>query len=305
MLIQSDGEHHDNIHLFFDKLYENNITDEFIKPQIIGDSSPIQDGDAVLTMNFRADRMRQISRAFTEYTFDEFPTQTKKIHYVSMTQYKESFQFPVLYSSIKLSKIFPEILANEGFTQLRIAETEKYAHVTYFFNGGEENLFEGEDRILIPSPKVATYDLQPEMNARKVTDAVLDAIQNKKFDAIIMNYANPDMVGHTGFLDAAIKAIETIDRCVGQVVSAVKAHNGAVFLTADHGNIEMMINPDTGEAHTAHTTLPVPFVLDCNDIKYNLKSRGKLADIAPTILAYLNIPQPPEMTGDNLLITKK
>ena len=305
MLIQSDGEHHDNIHLFFDKLYENNITDEFIKPQIIGDSSPIQDGDAVLTMNFRADRMRQISRAFTEDTFDEFPTQTKKIYYVSMTQYQESFQFPVLYSSIKLSKIFPEILANEGFTQLRIAETEKYAHVTYFFNGGEENLFEGEDRILIPSPKVATYDLQPEMNARKVTDAVLDAIENKKFDAIIMNYANPDMVGHTGFLDAAIKAIETIDRCVGQVVSAVKAHNGAVFLTADHGNIEMMINPDTGEAHTAHTTLPVPFVLDCNDIEYDLESRGKLADIAPTILAYLKIPQPPEMTGDNLLITEK
>ena len=222
-----------------------------------------------------------------------------------MTQYQESFQFPVLYSSIKLSKIFPEILANEGFTQLRIAETEKYAHVTYFFNGGEENLFEGEDRILIPSPKVATYDLQPEMNARKVTDAVLDAIQNERYDAIIMNYANPDMVGHTGFLDAAIKAIETIDECVGQVVSAVKAHNGAVFLTADHGNIEMMINPDTGEAHTAHTTLPVPFVLDCNDIEYDLESRGKLADIAPTILAYLKIPQPPEMTGDNLLITEK
>ena len=143
------------------------------------------------------------------------------------------------------------------------------------------------------------------MNARKVTDAVLDAIENKKFDAIIMNYANPDMVGHTGFLDAAIKAIETIDRCVGQVVSAVKAHNGAVFLTADHGNIEMMINPDTGEAHTAHTTLPVPFVLDCNDIEYDLESRGKLADIAPTILAYLKIPQPPEMTGNNLLITEK
>ena len=306
MLIESEGEYHDNIYLFLDKLYENNITDEFIKPQIIGKSDPIQDGDAVLTMNFRADRMRQISRAFTEVNFNKFQTQIKKIHYLSMTQYQESFQFPVLYSPIKLSKILPEILSNEGLTQLRIAETEKYAHVTYFFNGGEENLFEGEGRILIPSPKVATYDLQPEMNAIKVTDSVLDAIDNEKFDAIIMNYANPDMVGHTGFLDAAIEAIETIDKCVGQVISAVKSNNGAIFLTADHGNVEMMVNPETGEAHTAHTTLPVPFVFDCNDIGgYRLLSKGKLADIAPTILAFLNIPKPSEMTGDNLLITEK
>jgi len=305
MLLQSIGERHDDIHSFFDTLYENNETDEFITPKIIGESAPIQNGDAVLTMNFRADRMRQISRAFTEDDFDEFPTELKKIHYVSMTQYQKSFEFPVLYPPIKLNKIFPEILANEGFTQLRIAETEKYAHVTYFFNGGEEDLFEGEDRILIPSPKVATYDLQPEMNARDVTDSVLNAIKNENFDAIIMNYANPDMVGHTGLLDAAIKAIETIDQCVGEVVSAVKAHNGAVFLTADHGNLEMMINPDTGEAHTAHTTLPVPFVLDCNEAGYSLKSNGKLADIAPTILAYLKIPQPTEMTGDNLLIIKE
>ncbi len=305
MLVQSEGERFENINTFLETLYENNETDEFIAPKIIGELSPIQDGDAVLTMNFRADRMRQMSRAFTEDEFNEFPTQMKNIHYVSMTQYQESFNVPVLYSPIKLNKIFPELLANEGFTQLRIAETEKYAHVTYFFNGGKESLFKGEDRILIPSPKVATYDLQPEMNARKVTDAVLDAISNEQFDAIIMNYANPDMVGHTGLLDAAIKAIETIDQCVGEVVSAVKGKNGAVFLTADHGNLEMMINPETGEPHTAHTTLPVPFVLDCHEEIYTLKSNGKLADIAPTILAYLNIPQPPEMTGNNLLITEE
>jgi len=305
MLVRSVGEHHDDIHLFFETLYENNEMDEFIRPQIIGESAPIRDGDAVLAMNFRADRMRQISRAFTEVGFNEFPIPNRNIHYVSMTQYQESFTFPALYSPIKLNNIFPQLLADKGFTQLRIAETEKYAHVTYFFNGGDEKLFDGEDRILIPSPKVATYDLQPEMNAKQVTDSVLNAINSQKYDAIIMNYANPDMVGHTGLLNAAIKAIETIDECVGKVVAATKKQNAAVFLTADHGNLEMMINPDTGDAHTAHTTLPVPFVLDCNDAQYTLKSNGKLADIAPTILSYLNIPQPPEMTGENLLITKE
>ena len=304
MLLSSEGEYFENIETFLDSLYENDETDEFITPKIIGELVAIQNGDAVLTMNFRADRMRQIVRAFTEDSFNEFPTQIKKIHYLSMTQYQDSFHFPTLYSPIKLKKIFPELLANEGLTQLRISETEKYAHVTYFLNGGKESLFEGEERILIPSPKVATYDLQPEMNAKKVTGAVMDAIENKKFDAIIMNYANPDMVGHTGLLDAAIKAIETIDKCVGEVVSAVKENGGAVFLTADHGNLEMMTNPKTGEPHTAHTTLPVPFVLDCNETKYTLKSNGKLADIAPTILAYLKIPKPDEMTGNNLLITK-
>jgi 2,3-bisphosphoglycerate-independent phosphoglycerate mutase len=304
MLVESEGECFESMETFLDSLYENDETDEFITPKIIGRLAAIQSGDAVLTMNFRADRMRQMIRAFTEDSFNEFSTQIKKIHFLSMTQYQESFRFPTLYSPMKLKKIFPELLSNEGFTQLRIAETEKYAHVTYFFNGGKESLFEGEERILIPSPKVATYDLQPEMNAKKVTDTVLDVIKDKKFDAIIMNYANPDMVGHTGLLDAAIKAIETIDECVGDVVSAVKENGGAIFLTADHGNLEMMTNPETGEPHTAHTTLPVPFVLDCNDPKYALKSKGKLADIAPTILAYLNIPQPDEMTGNNLLITK-
>jgi len=305
MLAHSSGEHHTNMDSFLNTIYSNEVTDEFIIPQIISAPTPIKDWDAVLTMNFRADRMRQMSRAFTEVGFNEFHIEPKNIHFVSMSQYQESFTFPVLYPPIKLNKIFPEILANEGFTQLRIAETEKYAHVTYFFNGGAENLFEGEDRILIPSPRVATYDLQPEMNAKKVTDSVLDAIHNEKYDAIIMNYANPDMVGHTGLLDAAIKAIETVDECVGKVVAAVKGKNGAVFLTADHGNLEMMINPESGEPHTAHTTLPVPFVLDCNDTKYTLKSNGKLADITPTILSYLNIPQPSEMTGENLLITKE
>ena len=305
MLIHSEGEKFPDAATAIQASYDNDITDEFIKPTVIGEDCPIQNGDALLSMNFRADRMRQIVTAINHSKYSHFKTKPLDILFTSITKYKENFPFPVLFEPEKINNIFPEILAQNNYRQFRIAETEKYAHVTYFFNGGKESLFKGEDRILIPSPKVATYDLQPEMNARKVTDAVLDAISNENFDAIIMNYANPDMVGHTGLLDAAIKAIETIDQCVGEVVSAVKGKNGAVFLTADHGNLEMMINPETGEPHTAHTTLPVPFVLDCHEENYTLKSNGKLADIAPTILAYLNIPQPPEMTGNNLLITQE
>ena len=301
MLTEGKGENVNTLSEFIEKMY-NTETDEFITPKIIGEACKIRTNDALLTFNFRADRMRQMCRAFSESDFSEFKLNDLNIHLTSMIQYQESFKFPTLYQPIQLNNIFPQILDENGFSQLRIAETEKYAHVTYFFNGGDEAVFPQEERILVPSPKVSTYDLQPEMSAKKVTDEVLSAIQSEKFDVIIMNYANPDMVGHTGILDAAIKAVEIIDDCVGKVVHAVKEKGGAVFLTADHGNLEMMIDPKTGEPHTAHTTLPVPFILDVNNAKLSLKKNGKLADIAPTILSYLEIAIPQEMTGENLLI---
>ncbi len=303
MLTEGKGENFDSLTEFIDGMYETE-TDEFITPKIIGEACKIENNDAILTFNFRADRMRQICRVLLEPDFSEFEAKKLDIYLTSMTQYQESFTFPVLYPPIQLKNIFPQILDENGFSQLRIAETEKYAHVTYFFNGGDEAQFPQEERILVPSPKVTTYDLQPEMSAEKVTDEVIAAIKSERFDAIIMNYANPDMVGHTGILDAAIKAVEKIDDCVGEVAQAVKVKGGAVFLTADHGNLEMMIDPKTGEAHTAHTTLPVPFVIDVDNNGYSLKKYGKLADIAPTILSYLEIPIPDEMTGENLLIKK-
>ena len=284
--------------------YKKNITDEFIQPSIIGDSNPIQNGDAVLSMNFRADRMRQISRAFTDIGFNKFSVKKLNIRYTSMTKYQDSFNFPVLYTPVKLSNIFPEVLSKNGFKQLRIAETEKYAHVTYFFNGGNEKKFKGEDRILIPSPKVATYDLKPEMSAYELTEEILKAMNSNKYQSLIINYANPDMVGHTGNLKAAIKAIEAVDNCLGKLIGCSKKLEYALFLTADHGNLEMMIDPKTKEHYTAHTTLPVPLFMLSSSKKYNLRSKGKLADIAPTILEYLNIDKPQEMTGKSLLLSE-
>ena len=281
--------------------YNNQITDEFILPSVIGSGTPIQDKDGVLTLNFRADRMRQITTAINAENFPHFQKKSLNIHFICMTQYQEDFPYPVLFGPEKIDRIFPQILADNHFRQLRIAETEKYAHVTYFFNGGDENTFPGEERILIPSPKVATYDLQPEMSALEVTDNVLSAINSDQFEAIIMNFANPDMVGHTGNLQAAIKAIEVIDSCIGKIRSAVMAKGAAIFLTADHGNLEMMVDPETGKTHTAHTTLPVPLILECPDKCFSLESEGKLADIAPTILEYLDIAIPGEMTGNSLL----
>ena len=219
-----------------------------------------------------------------------------------MTKYREDFPYPVLFSPEKIKNIFPEILAQNNYRQLRIAETEKYAHVTYFFNGGNETTFKGESRRLIPSPRVATYDMQPEMSAKEVTEEVLSAISGDQYEAIIINFANPDMVGHTGNLKAAIKAIETIDICLGKIRSGTQEKGGAIFLTADHGNLEMMIDSKTGQIHTAHTTLPVPLIMDYCNGDYQLEDSGKLADIAPTILDYLDISKPDEMTGHSLLI---
>ena len=305
MFISGEGENHPDSISAIQASYDKEITDEFILPVVIGDPMPIQNGDAVLTMNFRADRMRQIVTAINDPDFPHFNTKQLDILFACMTQYKESFPYPVLFKPETINNIFPEILAENNYRQLRIAETEKYAHVTYFFNGGDEKTFKGESRRLIPSPRVATYDLQPEMSALEVTKEVLSAISGDEYEAIIMNFANPDMVGHTGNLAAAIKAIETIDECLNKIHSRVKEKGAAIFLTSDHGNLEMMVDSKTGCIHTAHTTLPVPLILDGCNGKYQLEHSGKLADIAPTILDYLNISKPDDMTGNSLLIPSK
>ncbi|UCH09701.1 MAG: phosphoglycerate mutase (2,3-diphosphoglycerate-independent), partial [Fidelibacterota bacterium] len=261
----------------------------------------ITSGDALLAMNFRADRMRQIIRAFIEPDFTEFPIERLELDVRSMTQYDETFTIPVLFTPENLSNIFPEVLAQAGYRQLRLAETEKYAHVTYFFNGGNEQTFPGEARLLVPSPKVATYDLKPSMSAVEVTDEAVQAIESGDYEALIMNFANPDMVGHTGILEAAISALETIDQCLARISEAIEAQGAALFLTSDHGNIETMIDPETKEPYTAHTKLPVPFVMVVSDGSLSLDKSGKLADIAPTILAYLGLEIPEEMTGTSRL----
>ena len=303
MLIHSEGNKYTDAESAMQASYDARITDEFIRPAIIGEPSPIQNGDAVLSMNFRADRMRQIVTAINESNFPHFSTEPLDILFTCMTQYREGFPYPVLFSLEKINNIFPEVLAQNNYRQLRIAETEKYAHVTYFFNGGSEQSFPGEDRKLIPSPKVATYDLQPEMSAHEVTEEALSAIESDKYEAIILNFANPDMVGHTGNITAAISAIETIDACLGKIQLSAKDKQTAIFLTADHGNLELMLDPISGGIHTSHTTLPVPLILDGINGNYQLAETGKLADIAPTILDFLNIPKPIEMTGNSLLIS--
>jgi 2,3-bisphosphoglycerate-independent phosphoglycerate mutase len=302
MLIHSEGIFFSDATTAIEASYENGIMDEFIKPVIIGEPCPIQNGDAVLSMNFRADRMRQIVTAINDSKFSHFKTKPLDILFTSMTKYKDDFPYPDLFEPEKINNIFPELLAQNNYRQLRIAETEKYAHVTYFFNGGREQPFSGETRKLIPSPKVATYDLQPEMSALEVTDEVLLAIAGNQYEAIIMNFANPDMVGHTGNITAAISAIETIDACLEKILHAAKEKNAAIFLTADHGNLELMHDPQSGMPHTAHTTFPVPLILVGVNGNYSLAENGKLADIAPTILDYLKIEKPQEMTGNSLLI---
>ena len=302
MLIHSEGIFFSDATTAIEASYENGIMDEFIKPVIIGEPCPIQNGDAVLSMNFRADRMRQIVTAINDSKFSHFKTKPLDILFTSMTKYKDDFPYPDLFEPEKINNIFPELLAQNNYRQLRIAETEKYAHVTYFFNGGREQPFSGETRKLIPSPKVATYDLQPEMSAHEVTDEVLLAMAGNQYEAIIMNFANPDMVGHTGNITAAISAIETIDACLEKILHAAKEKNAAIFLTADHGNLELMHDPQSGMPHTAHTTFPVPLILVGVNGNYSLAENGKLADIAPTILDYLKIEKPQEMTGNSLLI---
>jgi 2,3-bisphosphoglycerate-independent phosphoglycerate mutase len=289
--------------------YENGRTDEFILPTVILNAASnrpiatIRDNDAVIFCNFRSDRAREITRVLTDTTFREFDRSVvpRLSSFVCLTQYDESFDLPVAFTPVRLTHILGEEISRNGLQQLRIAETEKYAHVTFFFNGGEEQPFPLEDRVLIPSPRdVATYDKKPEMSAREITEKLVKAILSRKYAFILANYANPDMVGHTGVLEAAIKAVEVLDECLGRVVRAAQETGACVLITADHGNLETMADPSTGQPHTAHTTDPVPFIVLGQ--KVVLKEQGILADVAPTALQLLGIEQPEEMTGTSLIV---
>jgi 2,3-bisphosphoglycerate-independent phosphoglycerate mutase len=295
--------------------YERGITDEFVEPVVItknlrhGQSGApvglIRDDDAVIFYNFRADRARQMTRALTEPGFDKFTDEKRpqNLFYVAMTQYEKTWPWlNYVLAPDKLEHILAQVFAELQYKNLRTAETEKYAHVTYFFNGGVEKPFGGEERILVPSPKVATYDLKPEMSAAGITDTVVKAIEKGEFDAIIMNYANADMVGHSGKLEAAIKAVEAVDAGLARIYQALKPRSGAWLITADHGNAETMIDPVTGGPHTYHTTNPVPLILVSENDKLSLKPGGSLRDIAPTILGALGQPRPADMTGTDLRI---
>lgn len=285
--------------------YARDEGDEFVKATSIvspGESPVIiRDGDVVVFMNYRSDRARQITRPFIEPDFDGFERECTPAlgSFVSLTEYQSDFDFPVAFPSDRLHNVFGQYIADHGLRQLRIAETEKYAHVTFFFNGGVETPYEGEDRILIKSPMVATYDLQPEMNAPELTKKLTAAIESGKYEVIICNYANPDMVGHTGKFDAAVEAIEAIDKCLGDVVSSLLKAGGEMLVTADHGNAEMMRNPETGQPHTAHTTNPVPLIYVGREAQ--LAEHGALSDITPSMLHLMNMEIPAEMTGTPLV----
>ena len=285
-----------------DRQYQNGKTDEFMPPLIFSyaNEQRVRDDDAVLFFNFRADRARQLSQAFLLKDFDGFDREVwPKVHFVTLTEYDATYTTPFIFGREKLAHILGEVVSAAGKSQLRIAETEKYAHVTYFFNGGIEKPFPGEDRKLIPSPKVATYDLKPEMSAFEVTDELLARVAN--YDLIILNFANPDMVGHTGIVRAGIKAVETVDECVGRIMRELLELDGKCLVTADHGNCEQMCNPD-GSPNTAHTSNLVHFIYVARDSAQFRCKDGILADVAPTLLFLLGLPQPKEMTGHNLLV---
>jgi 2,3-bisphosphoglycerate-independent phosphoglycerate mutase len=308
-IVQGEGKGYPSAASAIRESYREGVNDEFVLPSVIvGEGTQdgrLRDGDAFIFFNFRSDRAREITRCLTEKAFtgfqrEVFPTLSS---YVCMTSYDETFPLPVAFGSDELVNIFPEVISNAGLTQLRIAETEKYAHVTFFFNGGRETAFPGEDRALIPSPKeVATYDQKPEMSAYLVTEELLKRLNEDKYDVIILNFANADMVGHTGIMEAAVRAVEAVDLCVGKLVDRVLQLGGAVLITADHGNAETMVDETTGGPHTAHTCDMAPFVLVDDSRKDAKLRKGVLADLAPTMLAMLGIPQPPEMTGKSLIV---
>jgi 2,3-bisphosphoglycerate-independent phosphoglycerate mutase len=304
--------------------YNNGVTDEFVVPFVCADKNgqplvTVRDEDACICFNFRADRVRQITRALARNSGlnakagsdlpgaadldatiprDRVP---KNLHYVCMTQYDKNFSLPVVIPPESMANILANVMGNRNMRNLRVAETEKYAHVTYFFNGGVEQPFPGEERLMVQSPKVATYDLKPEMSAAGIADAVVKATEDGAFDVLIVNFANADMVGHSGKIEPTVKAVETVDACLGRIETAVRAKGGAMLITADHGNAEMMIDPATGGPHTAHTTNPVPFIVVAENAKqFTLKPNGSLRDISPTILGMLGIDEPQEMTGHDL-----
>jgi 2,3-bisphosphoglycerate-independent phosphoglycerate mutase len=288
--------------------YSRRETDEFIKPAVImrdgASVAPMRDGDSLICWNFRSDRMRQVVRALTADGFDGFDVSARPaVHVVTMTQYDPTFELPIAFEPFSMDRIVAEVLCDADMTTLRTAETEKYAHVTYFFNGGVEVPYKGEERILVPSQQVATYDLMPEMSAPGITDVLCHAIEAANHDFTLVNYANGDMVGHSGNLEATIKACEVVDKCLTRVIASAANAGARLLITADHGNCEMMIDPATGGPHTAHTTSPVPFVVVEPGETASLRAGGALCDVGPTILGMLGVPQPPEMTGTDLRLT--
>ncbi len=299
-MTEGEGVKFDCACKMMEESYANDVTDEFIVPAVSEKAVPVKDNDSIVFFNFRPDRAREITRAFVDPAFSGFEReQLKGLYYVCMTQYDATMpNVHVAFKPETLENTFGEYISDKGLKQLRIAETEKYAHVTFFFNGGVEKQYPGEDRILVKSPAVATYDLQPEMSAYEVTDKLLAAINSDKYDAIILNYANCDMVGHTGVFDAAVKAVEAVDTCVGKIVDAVAAKGGVTLITADHGNADKMYEAD-GSPFTAHTTNPVPFIV----VGYpcELREGGRLCDIAPTMLKIMGLEQPKEMTGVSII----
>lgn len=305
-LVKGEGEAASSAIEAVENSYNDNKTDEFVLPTVIvkngKPTAVIEENDSIIFFNFRPDRAREITRSIVDVDFSGFERKYFRTFYVCMTQYDITIKdVKVAYSPESYRNTLGEYLSNLGLKQLRIAETEKYAHVTFFFNGGVEAPNEGEDRILIPSPKVPTYDMKPEMSAYEVTDKVIEQIRDQKYDVIILNFANPDMVGHTGVFEAGVKAVETVDKCVGRILDEIEKVGGAAIITADHGNVEEMIDLNTGEPQTAHSTYPVPFiVMGVGDVR--LREGGKLADIAPTLLAMMKLPQPPEMTGQSIII---
>lgn len=308
-LVCGEGNPAPNWAAAMESSYEARITDEFVEPVVIVDSqgepiATVNDNDSIIFFNFRADRAREITRAFVDEDFSHFERQRRpRVNYVMMTQYDVTIDAPIAFEPQNLKQTLGEVLAQNGLRQLRIAETEKYAHVTFFFNGGVEKPNVNEERILVPSPTVKTYNMKPEMSAVEVTDRVVAAIDQDCYDVIIMNYANPDMVGHTGILDAAIEAVRVVDQCLARVTERVLAHDGVVLMTADHGNCETMQCPITGGPFTAHTNNKVPFILISDRLKEaRLREGGALCDIAPTMLELLNIDIPREMTGRSLIL---
>ncbi len=308
-LVSGIGIQHNDPLLAIEESYANGVTDEFVVPTVITDEdgkpvSLVKENDSVVFFNFRPDRARELTRIFCDPEFKEFDRPFLPLTFVCFTEFDDTIPNKlVAFPEIEIKNTLGEFLSAQGMKQLRLAETEKYAHVTFFFNGGVEEPYPGEDRILVPSPKdVPTYDLKPQMSAPEVGRNLVEAIRSGKYDVIIINFANPDMVGHTGVLEAAIKAIETVDEQEGKAVEAIKEVGGVMFICADHGNAEVMINYETGEPHTAHTTNPVPFVLVNADPSYKLREGGRLADIAPTLLELMGLEQPKEMTGKSLLI---
>ena len=301
-MVLGEGAHNPDPVATMQASYENGKTDEFVEPTVCNPSGLIGPEDSVVCFNFRPDRAREITRAFVDPDFTGFERARGffPLCYVCMTQYDATMPgVQVAFRPQQLKNTLGEYLAAHNMTQLRIAETEKYAHVTFFFNGGVEQVYPGEDRILVPSPKVATYDLKPEMSAYEVTDKVVEAIESGKYDVVVLNYANCDMVGHTGFMDAAVKAVETVDTCLNRTLQAILDQGGVALVTADHGNADVMMEAD-GSPFTAHTTNPVPFIVVGKDCQ--LREGGRLADIAPTMLKVLGLPQPAEMTGESIIL---